>query len=98
MDHLYLISAKYVQICHIFAFIGAFLDFYRKQSEGQKSVHRSRAWEEKWYILKNIYLGLVEIELKDLIKELVKVRMEEFEIIDVDHEDVEAEDEVEVQR
>ena len=58
MDHLYLISTKYGQICHIFAFIGAFLDFYRKQSEGQKSVHRSRAWEEKWYILKNIYLCL----------------------------------------
>ena len=42
----------------------------------------------------------MEIKLKDLIKELVKVRMEEFEIIDVevDHEDVEAIDEVEVQR
>ena len=42
----------------------------------------------------------MDIELKDLMEELVKVRMEEFEIIDVevDHEDVEAEDEVEVQR
>ena len=41
----------------------------------------------------------MEIELKDLMEELVKVRMEEFEIIDVevDHEDVEAEDEVEVE-
>ena len=42
----------------------------------------------------------MEIELKDLMEELVKVRMEEFENIDVevDHEDVEAENEVEVQR
>ena len=42
----------------------------------------------------------MEIELKDLMEELVNVRMEEFEIIDVEvyHEDVEAIDEVEVQR
>ena len=38
----------------------------------------------------------MDIELKDLMEELVKVRMEEFEIIDVevDHEDVGAEDEL----
>ena len=42
----------------------------------------------------------MEIELKDLMEELVNVRMEEFEIIyvEVDHEDVEVIDEVEVQR